>query len=153
MSRRRRSAPGRGAVATRISGAGPEARAQGGGLQDPCVGGARGVSIRLVPAFTNNREAARPPQPPGLRAEPQGRARGSDEVAQVYRLVAKADASCPAGTKLVILPQPVGGAVRLLVPETVSAVVVILDEEGQLGWIEDSLTGRGIVDFVRSAAP
>ncbi len=71
-------------------------------------------------------------------------------MAQVYRLIAKADASCPPGTKLVIIPQPVGGAVRLLVPETVSAVVVILDEEGQLGWIEDSVTGRGIVDFVRA---
>ncbi len=73
-------------------------------------------------------------------------------MAQVYRLVAQSDASCPAGTKLVIIPQPVGGGVRLLVPEGVSAVVVILDEEGQLGWIEDSATGRGIVDFVRTSS-
>ncbi len=73
-------------------------------------------------------------------------------MAQVYRLIAQADPSCPAGTRLVIIPQPVGGGVRLLVPETVGAVVVILDEEGQLGWIEDSTTGRGIVDFVRTAS-
>ncbi len=74
-------------------------------------------------------------------------------MAQVYRLIAKADATCPAGTRLVIIPQPVGGGVRLLVPESVSAVVVILDEDGQLGWIEDSATGRGIVDFVRAESP
>ncbi len=71
-------------------------------------------------------------------------------MAQVYRLIAQAEPSCPTGTKLVIIPQPVGGSVRLLVPEGVNSVVVILDDDGQLGWIEDSVTGLGIVDFVRA---
>lgn len=74
-------------------------------------------------------------------------------MAQVYRLKAVAEARCPAGTKVVVIPQPVGGGVRLLVPERVSSVVVILDEEGQLGWIEDSVTGLGILDYVRETPP
>ena len=71
-------------------------------------------------------------------------------MAQVYRLQAETQPSCPAGTKLVIIPQPVGAGVRLLVPERVSSVVVILDDDGSLGWIEDSVTGRGILDYVQA---
>lgn len=71
-------------------------------------------------------------------------------MSQVYRLPAETQPSCPAGTKLVIIPQAVGEGVRLLVPARVNSVVVILDDDGSLGWIEDSVTGRGILDYVRA---
>ena len=51
--------------------------------------------------------------------------------------------------KLVIVPRRLGAAVHLLVPAGVNGVVVILDDDENVGWVEDSATGRGIVDFVR----
>jgi hypothetical protein len=70
---------------------------------------------------------------------------------QVHRLRAEAEARCPSGTKLVVVPRRLGASMHLLVPEWVSAVVVILDDDENVGWVEDSSTGRGIVDFVRPA--
>ena len=70
---------------------------------------------------------------------------------QVHRLRAEAETCCPSGTKLVVVPRRLGVAMHLLVPEGVSAVVVILDDDENVGWVEDSSTGRGIVDFVRLA--
>lgn len=72
-------------------------------------------------------------------------------MSQVYRLTAESEPSCPRGTRLVVVPRPPGSGVRLWVPDQVQAVVVLVDEEGNVGWIEDSTTGRGIVDFVRPA--
>ncbi len=70
-------------------------------------------------------------------------------MSQVYRLPAQLAPSCPDGTKLVCVPRPAGMVMRLLVPDRVTGVVVIMDDDGTIGWIEDSLTGRGILDFVR----
>ncbi len=67
------------------------------------------------------------------------------------RLVARPDPSCPAGTKLVVVPRPDGGELRLLVPEATTNVVVILNDDGGVGWVEDAVTGRGITDRVRPA--
>jgi hypothetical protein len=67
------------------------------------------------------------------------------------RLAAEAEASCPAGTKLVVVPRADGSQLRLLVPETVTGVIVLLNDDGSIGWIEDSVTGRGILDRVRPA--
>ncbi len=73
-------------------------------------------------------------------------------MSHVYRLTATEDPTCPAGTRLVLVPRPAGGRLlRLLVPEDVSAVVVIVDEDGRPGWIEDSVTGRGIVHYIQDA--
>ncbi len=67
------------------------------------------------------------------------------------RLTAQTDPSCPAGTKLVVVPRANGAEVRLLVPEKTKGVVIMLNDDGSVGWIEDSETGRGIMDRVRPA--
>lgn len=67
------------------------------------------------------------------------------------RLAAQLDPSCPPGTKLLVIPRADGSELRLLVPDAVTTVVVILNDDGSVGWIEDSVTGRGITDRVRPA--
>jgi hypothetical protein len=50
-----------------------------------------------------------------------------------------------------VVPRADGSELRLLVPDAVTTVVVILNDDGSAGWIEDSVTGRGITDRVRPA--